>query len=1111
MRKSLRLSHAVLASSIFVAPVLLADTTITGVNTPVVGASPPYLTSLTANIEITPTGQISNGAGDGMRFDNNPAALIVDANNTNAGIAITATGGHGVSILATGNGAIITNNVGSTIRSTTAAAINIAGDLSSITNNGTLLGTTAAINVAAGGTNATVNNTGGTITSAVGTGIIVSAGGSGFVLSNSVNGATPGIVSATAGDAIMLSGNFSSITNNAGSSIVSTTGNGILFNGAVTGTVTNSGTISSSGVGKAAINLDSGAYTGTITNTATGVITNSLLNGGPALLINTSFGTINNAGTIQIPLGNAPAISVSANVTGTLNNTGTIKGDLGNAITLQAGSGLTGINNAGTISATDPTQAIIYAAGNVVIPNGIINTGNITSITADPAIDLSAAGNNIPLFQNGGTIAGNVFLTDLGGANALTMTAGTINGTVLSSSTTASTLNFSGGSILNTVTLGNINGNVVNLSGTSLQALNGGTGIDTFNLSGGSFTALNGMGGADIINVTKTLTTTGTISNVPTLNVNNSGTVYTANGKISGLNTALNVNAGATMIANAGLAGIAGTGNINIANTGIFQINSGSTVNMGQVNTNAGSLIIQNNAALNLTGGSYNQTGDFTTTLASIDPATGFGVIKTNMMANVSGTIRPQLTPAGTMILEGDTFDIVQATGAIVDTSTIVQPPSVVLFFEKATKAGADCDNGGNCIELLAHRNPLALVATPDIPLAVASALDPLVGTTTNPELNALFFQLQLMPDVQSVSNALLMLAPPFNNQIPVSSRISMDNAFESAHARLEAMSKVNMLPNEAIYETNRNYELYNGINYGDANVIAVNGQYGLWAKGTANVLDQHKRNQIEGFKAESTGIAVGYDWIPNDFTMVGIGQSYTKVNTTDYTDQRNSVETRSLQTTVYSTFVPYEKCQENTTQTVYLETMLAIASHKYDTIRNIVIGPLTAQANASFYGWHYGMQADLGYAFISQDNYIVAPIARFRYTYLDIGNYSENSAGGLNLTVQNDDVDEAVAGLGVRWAVKRDFVQAVYVPEFSIFLLYDFAGQAQEMQSNFLGGGNSFYVNSVKPAQYIQQYGAGITAYTSDGYSFALKGFFEHREQFFGYNIFAQLKYSWG
>ncbi len=1105
MRKSFRLTYAVLASSVFVVPFAFADATITALNTPAPVGGFPYTSTADGNVEVTPAGQINANATDGYQFNSATKALIVDANNSNVGIAVFSSGGSAVAVLPAGKSATITNNVGSTIQSTVAleAAVEVGGDLTTITNNGTLKGLDYGVHVLAGGSNLTLNNTGGTITTTAPNSIAVyvDVGSSGMVLNNSMNGVTPGlIVGAATGSAIRLDGSFSTITNSAGSTISGF--DAISISSAVTGEIINSGTITGTADG---VDIAKN-FNGSVTNNASGII--QTVDGYGVNIISSSYNAVNNAGTIQAT-GNGFGIRFFGNSPGSIINSGKISTTgTGNPIVLETNSSTTSITNSGEIISTGGSTGAIFANGNVTVANGIINTGKITGTIA---LNLDAAGNVIPVFQNGGTITGQVRLA--GGANSLTMTGGTINGTVNTTSSAPSTISISGGVVTGPINLLNA-GNTFNFSGGTLTTINStGAGNNIFNILGGTgtFTQINGLAG-DVLNVKGTYSSpvASIIDDIDTINIESPAT-FTSNGTITDIDTSLTIKSGATMIANGGAASVTGAGALAVNAGGTFQINNGSSVNMDTA-TNLGNIRIFDNASLDLAS-TYNQTGSFSPTMQnmSLVAPKGFGQINAvgNATFNAGATIAPQLG-TGEFILNNYPFPVITSGGVFgFGNINVVQPPSAILSFST--------NLNGNTVELISKTNSLASVALPDIPLAIANGLDPLVPTTLaqvaalNRELLRLFGQLQILPDIQSVSNALAQLSPGYNNALPMSSRISMDNAFDTAHARLESMTRLGLLSDEANNNTNRDYELFNGVNYGDRNVITLIGQYGLWAKGTATTLDQHKRNFVEGYKAESTGIAMGFDWQPNEFSTVGIAESYTKTNTKDYTDQQNAVNINSLQTTAYSTFVPYQKCQENSTQTIYLDTMLAIASHKYQTVRNIVIGNINAQSQAAFYGWHYGAQADLGYAFVSADNYLVAPVARFRYTYLDVADYTEYGAGGMSLTVKNDPIDEAVAGLGIRLALKRDFIQAIYVPEFSVFLLYDFAGQAQEMQSNFLGGGGSFYVNSQRPAQYIQQYGAGITAYTSDGYAFNIKGNLEHRDVFFGYNIYAKLTYSWG
>jgi uncharacterized protein with beta-barrel porin domain len=1142
MKKTHRFSHAVLASTIFVSGLAHAQSApLTSVYAEPV-PNPQLTSTINPNLEITATGQLNATGIDGYQVDSKGGAtVLIDANNVNAGNnAIIATGkGNGINII-NGAGANtptnITINAGSNITTTgpsvtagEGSAILVGDTAATITNKGGIFGNYSGIEIAAGGTNAIVTNSGATAvirgTNAPSFLVdgFVANGGSGLTLTNS-SGA---LITANGNqDAVQINQNFISITNNVGSFFTSAQGNALNLGTSavapITGDVENFGTIQSSATAPSggALRISGQPFNGIINNNFGGIIQNNAVGlGGGAVVLNNAFNIFNNSGTIQANGATQYINAILANAggagAGTINNTNTgVIQSQNQSSTIFVAGNLTGINNAGIIigapSGAAANEGVIYAANaGVTALSGIVNTGTIQSKTAADAINLVNAG-LFPLFQNGGTIIGNVELAG-GGGTSLTMNGGTITGNVTSSGTTASTLQLNGGTITGTTTLGNVaNGNIVNLNGSTLQVLNGGTGNDTFNLSGGSFTALDGKGGADIINIPGAFTLTSPISNTGganTINVLNGGT-FTVNSPTNAItNTAsVNINAGGFMITNS-------INNynapLNIAAGGAFLANNGSTDTF-TVGNNSGTLSINPGGVVNFTT-SYTQNA-----AGQYSPGVQSGVAYGKL--NVTGapgtatfapgsTMNPIVNNQGVFIPAGTQFVVVTATGGVVGAPTLVQPPTPFVFFNQQVNA--------NNITLTLELTPLPLIALADIPLSVANTLQPLIpnlggGGTTNPELLGLFAQLEMMPDITTISNALIQLVPDFNYVLPTISRISMDNAFDSVQMRLEDMHGLVPVSVEEEYRTERDDELYNGVNYGDSNVIYLgNRGVGAWFKVYGTIADQHKRHEIDGFRADATGYAIGGDWSITDYFTIGVAESLTKIDVTEHNQLQNTVKARSNQTTFYSWYQPSDPCTGKGIG-LYIDTMLAVSSDKYQTVRFIDINTIDNAASAEFYSLHYGAQADIGYVALTSDNWFVAPVVRFKYTYLQIDDYSETGAGGFDLNVINDDVDETIAGLGLRVAGKFDYIQAIYVPEASAMLLYDFSGRAQQMQSTFIGGGNPFFIESIKPAQLIQLYGLGITAYTSDGYAFTIKGNFEYRNEFFGYNGYMQLHYQW-
>jgi hypothetical protein len=362
-------------------------------------------------------GQIGSVNNSGTVTGGEDGVLFSAGGNLQNSGSITATVDDGVGMF---QGGTVTNAAGASISGVAGvdgAGIYVTGGAATITNNGQVNGFRYGILVSAGGT--VTNSSTGTI-KGQGAGVGLNDGG---MLSNS--GAISSIAAGSAAADLELGG---TINNLQGATL--TGGSFGAFISGASGSVVNSGTISSAG--SFGVSINGG---GTVQNNATGSITgntagvnianqsatviNSGLikatgSGSAAIETNTGGSVTNNAGgTISAV---AFGFFASASASATFSNAGTVtasKGvglyDGGSVVNL-AGGQLIGQSNAGVF--------ISGAAG------AVSNSGAI-SVSAQgwPAIDLEAGGsvtNNA-----GGTITGTAFaIYDLGGSSSVSNAAG---------------------------------------------------------------------------------------------------------------------------------------------------------------------------------------------------------------------------------------------------------------------------------------------------------------------------------------------------------------------------------------------------------------------------------------------------------------------------------------------------------------------------------------------------------------------------------------------------------------------------------------------------------------------------------------------------------------
>jgi uncharacterized protein with beta-barrel porin domain len=426
------------------------------------------------------TGSIINATG-GM-ITNNTNGIEVRSGASIGGSVINngtmTVGIHGfeINIGATITGSVANNG---TITTSGSAGMSIAGNASiggSVTNSGTINSTHFGIFLAQGSVAGSVVNS-GTMNSG-GYGIAIA--GSSATLASSVRGnvSNTGTINANGRDGIAVF-SFSSVGGAIlNSNAITAARNGILVvsssGGAtaatVAGGITNSGTITSNGIGFAGIALVGSSVSQGVTNTASGSIQNAQ---GAGILVGN-----------QTPIRLAGAAALTG-----------------------------GITNQGTINA----RTGIMVAGGSVVAGGITNSGSLTG-TGGTAIDVSGAGAATVINQQGGTITGAILLSGLG--DTVNVSGGAIAGNITGTGASG-TVNFAlgGGTFSYANAISSVAAVNVN-SGTLFD--NSSIAATTVSVNGGTL-APGQPGAAGTLNVTGSLVFASAAAYLITINGANAG------------------------------------------------------------------------------------------------------------------------------------------------------------------------------------------------------------------------------------------------------------------------------------------------------------------------------------------------------------------------------------------------------------------------------------------------------------------------------------------------------------------------------------------------------------------------------------------------------------
>lgn len=1070
--RSLLLTHAVLASTLFISTSSIALTISVPTANPVATSA-----AIDKTIQIlAPNGSVSGVANqDGIQIDSAFGKLIIDPNNSKTFNTVETSGANQVAgVLISQPNATVTvgansgiNNVNTNLGSNTIVVVNNASN-ANITNSGTIqnagVGAATAINFNKGLNGIIVNNAGGLIQSLAGASEAIFVSGD----SDNITIRNTGVIKQLSNfDTIQLEGTLLELTNHTG------------------GIITNS----NGGPGQFVLNIMGGG-SGNITNQAGAVISATTAGTGGITINNADFdGSIINAGSISTIGGQA--IVFSQNINGTINNSGSI------------------------VTNTPATATILAAAPGLKVTGGIINSGTIQAKDATTALNLTDG--IVTFTQSKGTIIGNVLLADrssenlAGGQKLFFLNGGIITGSVIAGTSANvgdfNILELKSGILAGALTLGN-NGDTVNLSDVLITGgLIGGPGNDTVNVTGGSFGFLDGGLGLNTLNVNATFSPIGTIDKMGIIHVQNPGTVFTLNSPINTMDNVgpgLTIDAGTKMVLNANISGSA-----SVINNGLLTV-SGSPV----IDLSTGPSTVTNNGTTQL-GSAANLT--VTSNVANAFNSTAGSTLKIDIagLTSSSGTlshgkltvnsaqasavnlakgsfVQPIVTG---FIPQGSKFDIVTVNGGgtILANDTLKQPSSAVISFSQSLNLA------NNILSLTTLRKSYEFLSLTQVTQGIAGALDALAqgNGPSSPQLLNLLAQLDQLGSAQAVEEAMESLAPPFNYGLIAGSHIIMDNTFEGIQSRLEDLRK-NRKGSTRLSANDSPIQLAaNGVNYGD-----LGGSGSVWGKLLGAHLSQKERGGVPGYRAKAAGVALGADWGFNDCTTFGLAASYAKVNVDDKNPSPKDQSIKSWQGTAYGW---WEFCDG-----WYLDAMAGIGSNHYKLNRVINVNTIHTAANSSFNGTQYGAQADLGWSFLDCDTYYVAPFARLKYIHLNLDDYAESGAGDLSLDVQNRNAKEFLGGIGFKVGSLYQACEYLIVPELTAMIGYDFTLDGEQPFAGFIGGGPFFVTDGIKPGRTVFDLGLGVNAHICNNAILGLKYNLELRSKFVGNALQLQYNYFW-
>jgi uncharacterized protein with beta-barrel porin domain len=222
----------------------------------------------------------------------------------------------------------------------------------------------------------------------------------------------------------------------------------------------------------------------------------------------------------------------------------------------------------------------------------------------------------------------------------------------------------------------------------------------------------------------------------------------------------------------------------------------------------------------------------------------------------------------------------------------------------------------------------------------------------------------------------------------------------------------------------------------------------------------------IDGYNSSTTGLAGGFDGMIGEQTRLGLSFSYGDTEIDGDGIQNDKTEIENYQFTIYGDY---------TADNFYLEGMFSYGLSQIDTSREINFGGLNLLAQGDYdanqYSWRFG-----GGLPIARGRTTFTPSANFQFTSVSSDSFTETGAGVLNLTVAPEDLDMAVATLGVNWQSSYQSKGGIWTPQIRTSVSYDFAGDEADSVSNFTGQNTTFTTKGAEVEELGGAIGGGVT-----------------------------------
>jgi uncharacterized protein with beta-barrel porin domain len=275
-------------------------------------------------------------------------------------------------------------------------------------------------------------------------------------------------------------------------------------------------------------------------------------------------------------------------------------------------------------------------------------------------------------------------------------------------------------------------------------------------------------------------------------------------------------------------------------------------------------------------------------------------------------------------------------------------------------------------------------------------------------------------------------------------------------------LSGLNVQPVDEQWIANTDFQTYetlyqNGGGAGDDSLLG--GKLSIFVSGNIGTGEKEDTEREDGFDFDIWALTVGADYRLTDNLVLGGAFTYNDLDTdfdTTSTVSGGDIEADGWNLSFYGTHYG---------DNYYVDGLVGFGQSDYDLNRRIFYqpgpgttnplpGPRDRMAKADTDSDEFAVSVGGGYSF-SRGGFTYGPFARLDYVTLEIDGYEETGAQGLNLRVEEQDIDsfQSVFGAEVSYAVSSGF--GVLVPQARLGWVHEFADDDRRIKATYVNDPN--------------------------------------------------------